>query len=719
MQPKNGGIAMRFHLCVWILVSTFTFLPMVTVAQDQVVADFSVSHQTTVTPALFWFFNQSQGDIDTYHWDFGDGATSDLHSDAHTYAETGDYTVIMTITGAFGTEAISKIVKVRDELDARFKFSPSSTYPGVPMQFFDTSIGPVTEWVWFHDDQIFSRAQNPSLIFDDIGVHIVKLRANGPGGSDQISRYIYVSNPRAVAAFTSDQIDGLSPLEVRFTDTSTGQILNYFWDFGDGQESVVENPLHIYAAPGEYLVTHIVTGLLNSDITKSPVVVYADPVTVPRLEWSSVPGFGDDGVTPDRDHSHPEFEFRVAYTQAELQPPSPGYPRLLLDFSMDDSAPEPSVGTYVMEPVDADAGYQFSRDYVCSVQLVSMGTYRYRFEAECGDGLVAEGEPTEWMLGPVVELSDQPDLFLRRDEIFFGTESLPVYEGDPVLIHVPVYNRGGVAATCTVVADIWSSSGPTYCSSSTSVTVEPAGAALGFTIAKIQSHRPYSYPLSLDLYSYYISVRDVSPPDIKPYIPYVDVELWGNIVGTFVSDFTATRRNEGVELAWQSSKSEAEFHIEVREAGAELWDRITAVPLIAAGSELMFLDAEAERNSDLEYRLMGRVSDEDWQVLAWAHVARDASLPSKLTIGQWSPNPFNPSTELTYTLSRPGNVTLVIYDVSGRRVRELLNEAQGAGPRTVEWNGRNDAGQFASAGVYFARIRACGTAETRKLALVK
>ena len=83
------------------------------------------------------------------------------------------------------------------------------------------------------------------------------------------------------------------------------------------------------------------------------------------------------------------------------------------------------------------------------------------------------------------------------------------------------------------------------------------------------------------------------------------------------------------------------------------------------------------------------------------------------------PNPFNPSTELSYTLSRPGTVRLTIYDVSGRRVRELVNEPQGTGPQSAEWDGRDDDDRSAPAGVYFARLEACGKVETRKLALVK
>ena len=90
-----------------------------------------------------------------------------------------------------------------------------------------------------------------------------------------------------------------------------------------------------------------------------------------------------------------------------------------------------------------------------------------------------------------------------------------------------------------------------------------------------------------------------------------------------------------------------------------------------------------------------------------------------ITLGYCSPNPFNPSTELSYTLSHPGIVKLTIFDVSGRKVRGLVNEPQDTGSKAVEWNGRNDGGQMSPAGIYFARLEACGRIETRKLALIK
>ena len=57
------------------------------------------------------------------------------------------------------------------------------------------------------------------------------------------------------ASFNADPTSGSAPLVVRFTDTSTGEIANRAWDFGDGTTSTETNPLHTYTTPGEYTVT--------------------------------------------------------------------------------------------------------------------------------------------------------------------------------------------------------------------------------------------------------------------------------------------------------------------------------------------------------------------------------------------------------------------------------------------------------------------------------
>jgi hypothetical protein len=83
------------------------------------------------------------------------------------------------------------------------------------------------------------------------------------------------------------------------------------------------------------------------------------------------------------------------------------------------------------------------------------------------------------------------------------------------------------------------------------------------------------------------------------------------------------------------------------------------------------------------------------------------------------PNPFNPSTTIRFDLVEQVHVKLHIFDVSGRRVKTLLDRIVPGGRRSVVWNGRNDQGELVSSGVYFYRIDTGGWTKTRKLVFVK
>jgi hypothetical protein len=83
------------------------------------------------------------------------------------------------------------------------------------------------------------------------------------------------------------------------------------------------------------------------------------------------------------------------------------------------------------------------------------------------------------------------------------------------------------------------------------------------------------------------------------------------------------------------------------------------------------------------------------------------------------PNPFNPETQITYRIAGEELVTLTVYDVSGKRVRTLVNKRQPAGVYTATWNGRDDRGNPVSSGVFFYRMSAGGFEQTRRMVLLK
>lgn len=84
-----------------------------------------------------------------------------------------------------------------------------------------------------------------------------------------------------------------------------------------------------------------------------------------------------------------------------------------------------------------------------------------------------------------------------------------------------------------------------------------------------------------------------------------------------------------------------------------------------------------------------------------------------------SPNPFNPTTRLAFTVVESGSVNLVVYDLAGRLVRTLVAGELPAGPQELVWDGRDDAGMRVASGAYVARLQSGGAATSVRLLLLK
>ena len=91
----------------------------------------------------------------------------------------------------------------------------------------------------------------------------------------------------------------------------------------------------------------------------------------------------------------------------------------------------------------------------------------------------------------------------------------------------------------------------------------------------------------------------------------------------------------------------------------------------------------------------------------------------QILIHQNYPNPFNPVTTLCYDLPEDAHVQIIIYDMMGRIVNNLVSSQKTAGYKSVLWNATNNAGQPVSAGLYLYTIEAWGFRESKKMVLLK
>ena len=83
------------------------------------------------------------------------------------------------------------------------------------------------------------------------------------------------------------------------------------------------------------------------------------------------------------------------------------------------------------------------------------------------------------------------------------------------------------------------------------------------------------------------------------------------------------------------------------------------------------------------------------------------------------PNPFNPVTTLSYELLQPTFLEVIIYDIMGNVVKNLLSNKQTTGHKILQWDATDDRGKPVSAGVYIYRISSADFSQTKKMIFLK
>ncbi len=83
------------------------------------------------------------------------------------------------------------------------------------------------------------------------------------------------------------------------------------------------------------------------------------------------------------------------------------------------------------------------------------------------------------------------------------------------------------------------------------------------------------------------------------------------------------------------------------------------------------------------------------------------------------PNPFNPETQISYTLNNSEHVTLQIFNMQGQLIRTLVNENQSAGTHSVKWDGTNESGKKVVSGVYVYKLQAGNDSVSRRMMLMR
>ena len=200
----------------------------------------------------FLFENNSSG-ATSLSWDFGDGTASGEESPLHVFANPGTYEVSLIVSGTCGSDTLVLPVTVSIPLSPEFTAENVAGCAPLEVQFSDQSTGDATyrSWQFPGGNPATFLGDSPTVLYSSPGTYDVVLTIADNLDTVSLLKSGFVTVVAAPQASFSFLETGLV---VSFQNESVGGS-SWLWDFGDGQGSTLENPVHTYAQEGSYEVS--------------------------------------------------------------------------------------------------------------------------------------------------------------------------------------------------------------------------------------------------------------------------------------------------------------------------------------------------------------------------------------------------------------------------------------------------------------------------------
>lgn len=244
----------------------------------------------------------------TWHWEFGDGDTSNLQNPEHTYAQQGIFEVCLRVEDTCYFAKTCQTIEVCTGPPV-----PAFTHSLEGMTVFFQNLTPDSQtFHWDFGDGDTSNLIHPSHTYNNLGIYQVCLTAWNNCGNDSTCQLLEVCL-YPDAAFYYYNTD----LEVQFWEYSL-MAQQFYWDLGDGTSSEFSNPLHIYDEPGSYQVCLTTFNDCGTDMLCDWVYVgyTGDPefpdIKTYRFQVYPNPSHGTINIASD-------FQGRIQVTLIDLQ----------------------------------------------------------------------------------------------------------------------------------------------------------------------------------------------------------------------------------------------------------------------------------------------------------------------------------------------------------------------------------------------------------------
>ncbi|MEJ5266599.1 MAG: PKD domain-containing protein [Bacteroidales bacterium] len=249
------------------------------------VADFAASLTSGCDYLTIQFEDLSNNNPNSWYWEFGDGQTSTEQNPVHTYYEPGTYTVSLTVSNIFGSNTHIEnnfiTIGITPQIVLTMTEESVAGNDGTASVIVTGGVVPISI-LWNNG------MQTNTITGLTAGNYCVTVSDNfGCYASDciEVTQESVFGQP--IANFIANQTQACGSLTVQFTDLSQNNPTSWLWNFGDGETSTEQNPIHIYSTPGSYTVSLTVSNDNGNDI--KVVENYITVWSFPQLEFIITP----------------------------------------------------------------------------------------------------------------------------------------------------------------------------------------------------------------------------------------------------------------------------------------------------------------------------------------------------------------------------------------------------------------------------------------------
>ena len=247
--------------------------------------------------------------ITSWKWYFGTGDSSLSQNPVYQYAGVGTYAVTLIVSDGSVVDTLKRTnyISTFESVQADFVGLPEKGIAPLTVAFEPQIDGIATSYLWKFGTGDSSLSERPLYTYVTPGIYTVELTTTlnlgGCNSADTVVKQGYVVVDSMVAVFSADVVAGVNPLTVQFTDQSPGNPDTWFWDFGDGNTSPLQSPIHTYMNAGDFdvrlSVARTVLKSSQSTVFEDTLLrlsyVSVDDIPSTDLEITAISGYGQHG----------------------------------------------------------------------------------------------------------------------------------------------------------------------------------------------------------------------------------------------------------------------------------------------------------------------------------------------------------------------------------------------------------------------------------------